>query len=439
MSVITSKYIEYLNNNDSEKIKECFFNIPIFNTETFVSIGSNIDRQDTTINKNLTDSTSNITKDMIVKGMTALIKSAATTSMAKNSSEITAMLAAANKLNIGKIKGKGPIKITGINQQATALNKIVGEVSQKVQDKVMNDMSSSLKDVIKKQSEEVKDIAKATSVGDVVGGIMGTLGDVANNAINAAGKVLGALADSSIGSNISDKTVKDTENSVKNALNLNDSFKVDKDESINSSMNTALSKENMAKCAASVSAANEMELKDIESTDGPIEISEIKQTALVDSLTNCVFSQTMLTEVGNKAVDSLSKTIESAFKASTKETQGDIYAAGVAATAVIVAAGDAGSKVIGATGEAGGKLIDSTGGAVATASKGIGEGVSSAAMGLALPLLILAVVAIFALPMIMKMMNPLSGLSSGGDAPPPSYGPPPNYGPPPPGYGPPRY
>jgi hypothetical protein len=412
MSTICKEYIEYLNNNDTEKIKEAFFNISIFNNiETFADLGSYIKTDDKKINKNLTESTSKITKDMIVKGMASLIKSAATTSMAKNGSEITAMLAAANKMRIGKIKSKKDVKITGISQSATALNKIIGEVSQSVQDKVMNDMSSSLKDVIQKQSEEVKDVAKATSVGDVVGNIMNVLGDVAGKAIDGATKVLDSLADSSMGSYKNKSKLEQSENETRNALQLDDSFKIDKDDSINSAMTNALSKENMAKCAANVSAANEMELSEIESTDGAIEISDIKQTALVDSLTDCVFSQKMLTEVANKAVDSISKTFGNAFKSANKEVAGDIYAAGVAATAVVVAAGQA----VSVAAEGAGKGLESAGKGVGNAAEGIGSGISSAAMGMALPLLILAVVAIFALPMIMKMMNPLSALSSGSD------------------------
>ena len=422
----------------------------------------------TNINKQLVESNNKITKDMVVKGMSALVKSAATSAMNSNSAEVSKMISAVNKLNIKGATSKGDFVLSNINQDAKIESKTTANMVQKIQTKVMNDLSSKLDDNISKQSEDIKDVAKATNMGDSIGGVMKSLADMGGKAIDGAvdlGKTFVKAATPCIACTTNDKKTNENSSSIKNSLNLSDKFAVDKDEKINSTLSNTLDQKNIAKCAEAIQAGGEINLENIASTDGSIKITNIQQEAIIGSVTDCVFNQSLLTEVANKMIDSINKTISNASKTMAKERQGDLYAAGAAAAAVIASAGTAvgaaaegvgkgvGSaaegvgKGVGAAGEGVGKGLESAGkglesagkgvGAAAegagkgvgSAAEGVGKGVSSAMSGMLMPFIIIgiiAIVAIFVLPKLMAggQQQPMMG-------PPPMYGPPPMGGPPP--------
>jgi hypothetical protein len=350
------------------------------------------------------------------------------------------MIAAVNKLNIKNAKSKGDFVLSNIDQKSKIESKTTASMVQKIQTKVMNDLGSKLSDNITKQTEDIKNLDKQTNMGDIVN----SLANIAGKAIDGVMEVAGKLADSSIGSSVSNKKTNVNETAIKKNLELNDGFKVNKDESINSALTNALDQKNIAKCAESISAGGEINLENIESTDGSIKITNIQQEAIIGSVTDCVFNQELLTEVSNKMIDSINKTLASAAKNVSKEKQGDLDVVGVAAAAVIASAGTAVGAVAKGLGEGVGAAAKGAGEGLGSAAKGAGEGLGAAAegvgkgigsvfSGMLMPIIIIAAVGIFLLFVLPKFF--------GGAPPPMMGGPPPMYGPPmggpPPMYGPP--
>ena len=101
-----------------------------------------------------------------------------------------------------------------------------------------------------------------------------------------------------------------------------------------------------------------------------------------------VFNQTVINEIATTMVaefdlliDELSLNINSDLDEDSKaRVDGDIYAAGVAGSAILESVGNAGSKIIAEGGKAGGTILKEAGGA----AKNIGEGINEALSGFAM-------------------------------------------------------
>lgn len=358
--------------------------------ETFLEAGNSTKLSDSTTIKDLKTIEKNIDQSKVMKGMTAMLSSAITNAVNKNSADLLRSIAASNKISIGSATGTS-FTFTGIKQTNTIEQETNANFVQQVTTKIINDIGSKLKENIDMASKQaVSDTKKLTSDEK----LSTSYGDVINSIANLAGKgmeELGNILSISAGNSVDQSTSRDITQELKDTFKLDQSFKLEKNDDVKSSLENILSTENLSKCAADTKADNTIDLGKI-SINGPIVISELEQTNVVKDVMNCAFNQTVMNDISNKIINDYDKTIkqmvenvDTKLDEQTKTSvQGDIYAAGVAGAAILQSAGEAVENV--GTGVS--TAAQGVGSGVSTAAKGVGEGIGSAMTGLVLPLIV---------------------------------------------------
>ena len=357
--------------------------------ESFLDAGNSTKLSDSTKIKDLKSIEKNIDQSKVMKGMTAMVSSAVTNAVSKNSADLLRSIAASNKISVGSASGTS-FTLTNIKQTNTVEQETNANFVQQVTNKVINDIGTKLQESIdmasKQTSEDVKKLTSDEKSGTSIGGIVDSVANVAGKGLDTLGKVLSLSA----GNSVKQDTSKDISQELKDTFKLDQSFKYEKNDDVKSSLENILSTENLAKCAADTKAENALDLSKIDVT-GPIVISELDQTNVVKDVMNCAFNQTVMNDISNKIVNDYNKLIkqmvenvDTKLDEQTKTaTQGDIYAAGVAGAAVLQAAGEGLSTAA----QGAGKGLESAGQGVATAAKGVGEGVGAVMSGLMGPLI----------------------------------------------------
>jgi hypothetical protein len=359
-------------------------------TENFLDAGNSTKMKDSTKIKDLKQIEKNIDQSKVVKGMTAMLSSAVTNAVNKNSADLLRAISASNKISVGSASGTS-FTLTKINQSNTVEQETNANFVQQVTTKVINDIGTKLQENIdmtaKQTSTDTKKLTSDEKSSTSIGGIIDSVANVAGQAIDGLAKTLSISA----GNSVEQNTSKDITQELKDTFKLDQSFKYEKNDDVKSSLENILSTENLAKCAADTKVDNTVDLAKINVT-GPIVISELEQTNVVNDVMSCAFNQTVMNDISNKILNDYNKLItqmvenvDTKLDEETKtSTQGDIYAAGVAGAAVLQAAGEGVSSAA----QGVGKGVESAGKGVATAAKGVGEGISSAMSGLVMPLLI---------------------------------------------------
>ena len=352
--------------------------------EGFLDVGNSTKIKDTTKIKDLKEIDKKIDQSKVIKGLTNMLSSAVTNAVNKNTAELLRSIAASNKISVGSAKGGSysfkKVKQTNIINQETNANFV-----QNVSTKVINDISAKLQENIdvaaKQASSDTKKLTSDEKTGTSIGDMLNSVANIAGQAIDATAKLLSISA----GNSMNQDTTKDINQQLKDSYSLDQSFKYEKNDDVKSSLQNILSTENLSKCAASTDASNITELGNID-VSGPIDISDLDQSNIVNDVMNCAFNQSIMNDIANKIFNDYNKLItqmvenvDTKLDEQTKsKVQGDIYAAGVAGAAVLQAAGES----ISTASQGVGKGIESAGSGVSTAAKGVGEGVSTAAKGI---------------------------------------------------------
>lgn len=368
--------------------------------EGLLDAGNSTKISDTTKIKDLKSIEKNIDQSKVMKGMTAMVSSAVTNAVSKNSADLLRSIAASNKISVGSASGTS-FTLTKIKQTNTVEQETNANFVQQVTNKVINDIGSKLAENIdmaaKQASSDTKKLTSDEKSGTSIGGMLDSVAGVAGKAIDGLTKALTLSA----GNSVQQDTTKDITQELKDTFNLDQSFKYEKNDEVKNALENILSTENLAKCAADTKAENAIDLNSI-SVTGPIVISELDQTNVVKDVMNCAFNQTVMNDISNKIMNDYNKMIKQMVEnVDTKldeqtrsNIQGDIYAAGVAGAAVLQAAGEGISTAAKGAGEGistaaqgAGKGIESAGQGVATAAKGVGEGVGAVMSGMMGPLI----------------------------------------------------
>ncbi len=352
-----------------------------------VSIGNTDINVDSTKIKDIKDIEKKIDQSKVISGMNKMLSSAINKAASKNQADLLKAIAASNKMNIGKVKGDS-FTFTNITQTAKIDTTTEANFVQKIANKVMNDISVSLKQNIDMvQKDSIKDMNKTsidekggTSIGDVLTGVAGTIGQTVGKLADAAKDILSV----NIGNKTEKRNEKDITQELKDKFNLNQSFQFKDDNDVANKLENLLSSENLAKCAEDSKAGNEVNLGEID-VKGAVTISNVKQEAVVTSVMKCVFNQDILNDISNKIVNSQEKLIKQLIEnvndklteTEKKKIQGDLYAAGTAASAMIASTGTAVSDAA----QGVGKGVKDVGAGLSDAAQGLGKGVSTAAEG----------------------------------------------------------
>ena len=240
------------------------------------------------------------------------------------------------------------------------------------------------KDVLKDSNKSTVNEKTGTSVEGILTGVASTIGSTVGKLADTAKDILSV----NIGNKTEKRTEKDITTELKEKFNLNQSFQFKDDNDVANKLENLLSSENLAKCAEDTKAGNEINLGEID-VKGPVLISDIKQESVVNSLMKCVFNQDVLNDISNKIVNSQEKLIKQLIEnvkeykteSERQAVQGDLYAAGTAASAIIASAGTAVSEAAKGVGEGVGTAAKGVGEGVGKAAEGVGKGVGSALEG----------------------------------------------------------
>ena len=294
--------------------------------ERFIGIG-NVDNGTTNINKRLVNINNKITKDMIVKGISALLNSAITSVVKLNNVDIFNFVKIAAELNIKKPAVKREFKISDMVQKLGKAGNNFNKLPNFIM-KFNNDLINKLHDIIDNQSKDIKDFNKANNMGSTIGSVIKLFSEMGNTAVDDAfnlGSVLVKSVMPCVNCTTSNKLILKNLSFIKSNLNLNDNFKVDINDKVNNIVSDALDKRYFAKCAETIKDSDMIDLSD----------SKIVLTdALISSITKCLFNQELLNNLVDKMIESINKLIDNASKSITDDTKNYLYAGSIGAATI---------------------------------------------------------------------------------------------------------
>ena len=347
--------------------------------EHAVDIGNTTVNSDSRRMKDLTEKSKEINQSKVIEGVAKLLSSSITSAVSKNQADLLRTIAISNEISLEKVKGSS-FTISGIKQTNVVTQETNMNVAQTITNKVTNDISKNMKENIemaaKTSTTDMTKFSDESKSGTNYGGVINTVADAATKILSAA-----------IGNTTINKTEEEITKELKEQYKLNQDFKYNKNSEANTLIENTLNSENLAKCAADTKANNKMNFKDL-NISGPIEITNIEQANVVNDVMNCAFDQAVINEIATKIVDEYDSTIkqllenvDSSLDEQTKANiEGDIYAMGVAGSAILESVGNAGTKLIDSGGKAGSALLSGAGDLV---EKG-GEAAKNVGMGLAM-------------------------------------------------------
>ena len=374
---------------NNKKFIENFGGINAGNKETAV---------DNTLVKNATDIEKNINQASVISGMSKLLGAVLNEVANENNAELSQMIALSNEISISNVEAGGDFVMENVNQEATSDTDTNIKAAQKIQNKISTEISRKLSNKVENIVDTLnsKDIS-SEEVGNSSSSIGGTITALGTKALDTAGEILSINC-----GNSTSKTTNNTKiDELKDKLNLDKSFTMKKDKSVNDTISNKLSSKNMAKCAKSTAQANKFKLDKIK-VGGSVKLGTISQRASVKAVLSCAFDQTVLSEIATKVVSDLDENIKNmqksadiyAEKNKTVTTSGDVYAAGVAGKQILQGAGEAaigvGSGLSTAAEGVGSGLstaAEGVGSGLSTAAEGVGKGIGSALSGMVMPLI----------------------------------------------------
>jgi hypothetical protein len=381
-----------------------------------------------------------IDQSKVIEGAASFVTKAVNSAASSNKADLMKSLSASNRLNISSAKSSsGGFTLTGIKQVVDIKSKTDATFVQKIANKITTDISNSMKDQISTSTKQLADSVQkakennktATNVGDAVVGVVDSLGKTAGGAVK---DIVGGIKDlysASIGNSTNDEKSEEMMKVLKEKYSLDQSFKQKNKKDVSSDFKSALSSENLAKCANEASAKNDLDIGKVD-VKGDILISNIQQDALINDVMNCAFNQEVTNEIATKLVNSYDSMIQEMIENVDKKlsdtqiakVQGDIYAAGVAGAGMLQAAGEAAGKTLESAGkglesagkgaaiaaEGAGKGLELAGKGAAVAAEGAGKAAAAVASSLTMPLIALAVIGIIGLAvyfLVFKKKSPI--------------------------------
>jgi hypothetical protein len=349
-----------------------------------VDIGNSTTTKDSTKKEDISEDEKTINRNKQVNGMNKFLSSAINSAVNDNKADLLKSIAASNKIKIGSAStSAGGFTLSNIKQANKVDTSTEAKFVQKIATKVVNDVGNKLKEAIDMATKESSDSDKkltsdeksGTSVGDVVGQVAGAIGDTVSDVLSV-----------SIGNSTNTENSAEELKKVMKKYTLNENVEVKKNNEVTSALSNVFKSENLSKCAGNSAAANELDIGKID-VNGPIVISEIDQSNVINDVMKCAFDQEVMNDISNKILNDFENLIkyltENISKDVTEEKRtsmkGDILAAGAAGAALCESAG----KGIASAAEGVGKGVESGGKGVASAAVGVGSGIESAGKGVA--------------------------------------------------------
>ena len=273
-----------------------------------------------------------INRSMLVESVTKLMNNVSSNVIQNNSSTAASAAGASNTIWVSDVHCDDVI-ITGINQDSRAINQTLVKSSQLNMSKISNEISTTIDKTIEKvgstdlaqlQAENTKQLNDFMSA--MPGYDPNKAQKLASQCPSSSGSLLSA------GNTCNVNTSYELDASVKQKLELDESFKINDTDNIANDINNKLNQANFASCQSTASASNQLIIQNIicatqnaatkaakldEATStgtpisdakrGRLEISDIEQTAVAKLYMTCIFDQKNVSEIANKIVNSISK------------------------------------------------------------------------------------------------------------------------------------
>jgi len=352
--------IDHILNGNLSTIVEYLNDTPII--ENFQIGGLSLNNSNTTLTdtqiKNLTESTKDINKSTMITNSAKLLKSVINNVVSQNQSSLLQALAASNNISINGGTFEGDFNLTANQQNKIDLS---GNVSfaQKVQNDITTQINENVNKTFKDAAINSTTSGTSTSIGETLGKAIDAVASIGNSFIDNAGKVIDGSLSVNSGNKTKTETKTLTENTLKETFKLDESFTLNTNDDFNSAVSNQLSTTNLASCAQTANAKNNIELSNIK-VGGNANIN-VDQVNFVNAALDCVFSQDICNTLAGIFVTNYDNLIDLMVKNSSLSQTGDILAAGTAGATLVSAAGAAVGEVAKDVGEAVSNVADSVG------------------------------------------------------------------------------
>jgi hypothetical protein len=284
----------------------------------------------------------NIDTSLAVTSLTKLTNNVVNDVVQNNSAIASSAVGALNSLWLSGVECE-TINLDGIKQSTEAENQSLMKITQSNVSKISTDISSSIdkniqstggpvlneyeaksNDALNKFAAEIPnfDPAKAQSMvaADEMcpASLLGTSSTECNGKVNSSFKL---------------------DESVRNYLKLDQSFKIEDNDNIDNEINNKISQANVANCKSQASSKNEIILNDIQcdvasaaakakragkktlNKDGSLTISNIEQNAVAKLYMTCIIDQKNSSDISTKILNKISKKYNQIYDAVAKKAQ----------------------------------------------------------------------------------------------------------------------
>lgn len=273
-----------------------------------------------------------INRSMMVESITKLVNNVSSDVVQKNSSTAASAAGSSNTLWLSGVNCDDVV-ISGIRQGAEATNQTLVKSAQSNMSKISNEISTSIDKTIEKigstdlaalQAENTKQL------NDFMNAMPGYDPNKAQKLASKCPDDSGSLISAGNKCNVS--TSYELDASVKQSLDLDESFKINDQDDISNEIKTKLEQANFASCQANASASNAIIIQDITcasmsaaskaqkvqqadetgevlsaSKRGRLEISDVEQQAVAKLYMTCIFDQKNVSEIANKITNKIAK------------------------------------------------------------------------------------------------------------------------------------
>lgn len=287
-----------------------------------------------------------INRSMMVDSITKLVNNIASKVVQDNSANAASVASASNIVWISDVKCKD-VLIAGINQSSDATNITQMTSTQSNTSKISTEIATSIDKTIEKIGHTDLDKLAATNaaqLNEFMNAMPGYDPDKAHNLAGACPSSGGSFISANNTCNVNSTYNLDA--SVKQALDLDESFKINDNDNISNDINSMVSQINFASCQASANASNAMIIKDIqcdvnlamaqakklnqaladpdtsERTISRLQITDNSQKAIAKLFMTCVFDQKSVSDISNKITNSISKKFNQIYDAVAKKAEG---------------------------------------------------------------------------------------------------------------------
>ena len=291
----------------------------------------------TKVTKNF-ENNQKINRSMMVESITKLVNNVSQDVMQNNTAAAAASAGASNTLILSNINCD-QVEVSGINQTASANADVLVKSQQANTSKISSEISTTIDKTIEKvgatdlaglQAENTKQL------NDFMKAMPGFDPNKAQNMASSCPTGGGSLI--SAGNKCDVKSSYELDASVKQSLDLDESFKINDQDDIANEIKTKIGQANFASCTANASSANAIILQSIqcgvmsavnsaaktaraEESGKPkkLTVTDIQQDAMSKLYMTCVFDQKNVSEIATKITNSISKKYNQIYDAVQKK------------------------------------------------------------------------------------------------------------------------